>query len=150
MKAVIQRVSQARVEVDAMKVGEIQTGVLVLLGVQHGDTEQDARYLADKTVGLRIFPDQAGKMNLSVKEVGGGLLVVSQFTLLGDCRKGKRPSFVQAAAPDVAQQLYETFVAMARHHGLPVETGVFQADMQVSLCNSGPVTLLLDSRAAKI
>jgi len=146
MKAVIQRVSHARVNVDEALVGEIETGLLVLLGVQQGDTEQDLRYLVDKTVGLRIFPDEGGRMNQSVKDVGGSLLVVSQFTLLGDCRKGKRPSFIQAAPPEVARQFYDAFVALGREQGVPVATGVFQAEMQVSLCNSGPVTIILDSR----
>jgi D-tyrosyl-tRNA(Tyr) deacylase len=146
MRAVIQRVSRAQVEVAETVVGQIQTGLLVLLGVQQGDGERDLAYLVDKTLGLRIFPDAQAKMNRSVQDVGGSLLVVSQFTLLGDCRKGKRPSFLQAAPPDVAQQLYERFVAAVRQQGVPVATGVFQADMQVTLCNSGPVTIILDSR----
>ncbi|MDP1562733.1 MAG: D-aminoacyl-tRNA deacylase [Pirellulaceae bacterium] len=146
MKAVIQRVSRARVEVEQEIVGQIETGLVVLLGVQQGDTERDLMFLIDKTIGLRVFPDSEGKMNLSVRDVGGSLLVVSQFTLLGDCRKGKRPSFVQAAAPQVANQMYEQFIATARQQGLVVETGVFQVDMQVTLCNNGPVTIILDSR----
>lgn len=146
MKAVIQRVSRAQVEVEQKIVGQIATGLVVLLGVQQSDTERDLMFLVDKTIGLRVFADSEGKMNLSVRDVGGSLLVVSQFTLLGDCRKGKRPSFVQAAAPDVANQMYERFIATARQQGLVVEAGVFQADMQVTLCNNGPVTIILDSR----
>lgn len=146
MKAVIQRVSHAQVEVDQQIVGRIDRGLVVLLGVQEGDSERDLAFLVDKTIGLRIFPDASDKMNLSVCDVGGSLLIVSQFTLLGDCRKGKRPSFVQAAAPEIAKQMYEQFVAKVRQQGLVVETGIFQADMQVSLCNSGPVTIVLDSR----
>lgn len=146
MKAVIQRVSHAQVEVDQQIVGRIDRGLVVLLGVQEGDSERDLAFLVDKTIGLRIFPDANDKMNLSVCDVGGSLLIVSQFTLLGDCRKGKRPSFVQAAAPEIAKQMYEQFVAKVRQQGLVVETGIFQADMQVSLCNSGPVTIVLDSR----
>ncbi len=145
MKAVIQRVSHARVVVHQETVGQIELGLLVLLGVQQGDSDRDVAYMVDKTIGLRIFPDQAGKMNLSVKDVGGSLLVVSQFTLLGDCRKGKRPSFVQAAAPEVANRLYESFVAAVRQNGVHVTTGRFQADMQVTLCNDGPVTIILES-----
>jgi D-aminoacyl-tRNA deacylase len=146
MKAVIQRVSHAQVEVDQQIVGRIDRGLVVLLGVQEGDSERDLAFLVDKTIGLRIFPDANDKMNLSVCDVGGSLLIVSQFTLLGDCRKGKRPSFVQAAAPEIAKQMYEQFVAKVRQQGLVVETGIFQADMQVSLCNTGPVTIVLDSR----
>ncbi len=146
MKAVIQRVSHAHVEVDQRIVGRIDRGLVVLLGVQEGDAERDLAFLVDKTIGLRIFPDANDKMNLSVCDVGGSLLVVSQFTLLGDCRKGNRPSFVQAAAPEIARQMYEQFVAKVRQQGLVVETGIFQADMQVSLCNTGPVTIVLDSR----
>jgi D-tyrosyl-tRNA(Tyr) deacylase len=119
---------------------------MVLLGVARGDTAVDAAYLADKTAGLRIFEDDAGKMNLSVEEVGGGILVVSQFTLFGDCRKGRRPGFTEAAAPQLADALYEAYVDVLRNRGLTVATGVFQAEMQVALINDGPVTLLLDSR----
>jgi D-tyrosyl-tRNA(Tyr) deacylase len=146
MRAVIQRVRSAQVEVEQQIVGQIETGLLVLLGVQVGDSERDLAYLVDKTSGLRIFPDSEGKMNLSVQDVGGSLLVVSQFTLLGDCRKGKRPSFAQAAPPEIAKTMYEAFIEQARQRTLRVETGVFQADMQVSLCNDGPVTVILDSR----
>lgn len=145
MRAVLQRVSNARVEVDGAVTGSIGPGLLVLLGVGQGDTEKDADYLAGKIAGLRVFPDEAGKMNRSVAECSGALLVVSQFTLYGDCRKGRRPSFDGAAAPDHANRLYEYFVAQARAHGLRVETGVFQASMAVHLVNDGPVTLLLDS-----
>jgi D-tyrosyl-tRNA(Tyr) deacylase len=146
MKAVIQRVSEARVEVDSAVTGAIGGGILVLLGVELGDTEQDADWLVKKIVELRIFEDQAGKMNLALAEVGGALLVVSQFTLLGDCRKGRRPSFVKAAPPSEGNRLYEYFVAKARETGTKVETGVFQAMMQVHLINDGPVTFILESR----
>mgnify|MGYP000986736897 CR=1 FL=1 len=146
MRAVIQRVLRAQVEVEQQVVGRIEAGLVVLLGVQQADTERDLLFLVEKTVGLRIFADFEGKMNRSVQEVGGSLLVVSQFTLLGDCRKGKRPSFIQAAPPEVAKQMYEQFVALVRQRGLVVETGTFQADMQVTLCNDGPVTIILDSR----
>lgn len=146
MRAVVQRVSQSKVEVDGEVLGEINNGLMVFLGVEEGDTEQDMVYLAGKIVGLRIFEDPAGKMNLGVKEIGGSLLVVSQFTLLGDVRKGKRPSFVQAADPQTGNRLYEQFVEWIRKDGLPVETGKFRAMMNVSLVNEGPVTILLDSR----
>jgi D-tyrosyl-tRNA(Tyr) deacylase len=146
MKACIQRVRFARVEVEGKLIGEIQKGLLVLLGVQEGDQASDLNYLVDKTVGLRIFPDDEGKMNRSVLDVGGQMLVVSQFTLLGDCRKGKRPSFGQAANAEVADALYRRFVKETSLLGVPVATGQFQADMQVTLCNDGPVTILLDSR----
>ena len=146
MRAVIQRVAQARVEVGNEVVGAIGKGVLVLLGVAQGDTSADARYLAEKTAGLRIFEDAAGKMNLALKEVGGAVLAVSQFTLLGDCRKGRRPGFTDAAPPELADSLYNAYVAALRTEGLTVATGVFRADMQVHLVNDGPVTLLLDSR----
>lgn len=146
MRAVIQRVSRASVTVGGQTVGTIARGLMVLLGVARGDTAVDAAYLADKTAGLRIFEDDAGKMNLSVEEVGGGILVVSQFTLFGDCRKGRRPGFTEAAAPQLADALYEAYVDVLRNRGLTVATGVFQAEMQVALINDGPVTLLLDSR----
>lgn len=145
MRAVIQRVNQARVEVGGEVTGAIGLGLLVLLGVGEGDAEADAVYLADKVAGLRIFEDGAGKMNLSVSDIGGGILVVSQFTLYGDVRKGRRPSFAEAAAPDVADALYQHFCTVLRAKGLQVETGVFQATMEVSLLNHGPVTILLDS-----
>ena len=140
----IQRVSQAKVEVDGVVSGAIESGLLVLLGVTKADTASEAEILADKVANLRIFADQAGKMNRSVLETGGSLLVVSQFTLYGDCRKGRRPSFDQAAGAEQARALYEEFVAIARRTGLRVETGIFQAHMMVSLVNDGPVTLIID------
>ena len=145
MRAVLQRVSSAQVTVAGEVVGRIGQGLLVLLGVANGDTEQDARYLAEKTAQLRIFEDEAGKMNRSLEEVGGELLAVSQFTLLADCRQGRRPGFSAAAPPAIAQALYERFVAILRERGLTVATGVFQAEMAVQLVNDGPVTMLLDS-----
>jgi D-aminoacyl-tRNA deacylase len=145
MRAVIQRVSRARVTVDEGVTGEIGAGLLVLLGVAEGDTEAEAGYLADKTIGLRIFEDDAGKMNLSVTDVAGAILVVSQFTLYGDVRKGKRPSFDRAARPEEANRLYEYFVQRVRAAGVQCETGKFQAMMEVELVNDGPVTILLDS-----
>lgn len=145
MKAVVQRVSRASVTVSGSITGAIGTGLLVLLGVGKGDTEQSADYLIDKIAGLRIFPDEAGKMNRSLIDVNGALLVVSQFTLYGDCRKGRRPGFDAAAPPDAANRLYEYFVAQARARKLPVETGVFQAHMDVELVNEGPVTFILES-----
>ena len=145
MRAVLQRVSRAKVTVDGEVAGEIGHGILVLLGVGAGDTEADAAYLVEKTVNLRIFSDEDDKMNLSVPDVGGGLLVVSQFTLYADTRKGRRPSYIGAAAPDEANRLYEVFVAEARKHLSPVATGRFQAMMDVELVNDGPVTILLDT-----
>jgi D-aminoacyl-tRNA deacylase len=145
MRVVIQRVKQARVEVAGEVTGVIGLGLLVLLGIAKTDSAKDANYLVDKLVNLRIFPDDAGKMNLSIRESGGGLLLVSQFTLYGDCRKGRRPSFDMAASPPVAAELYEYFVKRVRQSGIPVETGVFQALMQVHLVNDGPVTLICDS-----
>ena len=145
MRAVVQRVSQARVDVDGNTVGAIEGGLLVLLGVQAPDTERDADYLAAKIVSLRIFNDAQGKMNLDLQQVRGGVLVVSQFTLYGDTRKGRRPSFVQAAPPEQAEHLYEYFLEAAARHAVPVAHGVFGAHMQVYLVNDGPVTLLLDS-----
>jgi D-tyrosyl-tRNA(Tyr) deacylase len=146
MKAVLQRVNRAQVTVGGEIVGQIGRGILVLVGVEQGDTEADAQALADKTVQLRIFDDADGKMNLSLAEISGSVLVVSQFTLLGDCRKGRRPSFVQAAPPELAERLYETFIAAVGVQGIRVATGRFRAMMQVELVNDGPVTLLLDSR----
>jgi D-tyrosyl-tRNA(Tyr) deacylase len=145
MRAVVQRVSRARVTVGSEITGEIGRGLLVLLGVGAGDTRADADYLADKTIGLRIFEDAGGKMNLSVGEVAGAVLVVSQFTLYGDVRRGKRPSFDAAAPPEQARELYEYFVGKIRAAGLRSETGRFQEMMQVELVNEGPVTILLDS-----
>ena len=146
MKAVLQRVSRASVTVSGEVVGQIGRGILVLLGVEPDDTEDDARQLADKTIVLRIFDDAEGKMNLSLEEVGGGILVVSQFTLLGDCRKGRRPSFIGAAPPELAEKLYNTFIGAAGSRGIKVASGRFRAMMDVELVNDGPVTLLLDSR----
>jgi D-tyrosyl-tRNA(Tyr) deacylase len=145
MRAVIQRVTRARVEVEGQVTGAIENGLLVLLGVRHEDKEQDAEYLVRKVIGLRIFNDDAGKMNLSVRDVGGSLLVVSQFTLYGDCTKGMRPSFDRAARPEQAKRLYDHFVSLARASGIPTETGIFQASMQVTLTNEGPVTLICES-----
>lgn len=146
MRAVIQRVQQASVVVDGERVGAVDAGFLVLLGVTHGDGEADARWLAAKLAGLRVFPDDDGKMNRSLLDVGGGALVVSQFTLFGDCRKGRRPSFVKAADPAVAEPLVERFCALLRAEGVGrVETGRFGAHMEVSLLNDGPVTLVIDS-----
>jgi D-tyrosyl-tRNA(Tyr) deacylase len=146
VKAVIQRVKESAVTVDGREVGRIGRGLLVLLGASRDDTRKDADYLLDKTLHLRIFEDEAGKMNRSLLDVGGALLVVSQFTLYGDCRKGRRPSFVQAAPPETAEELYEDFVGKARERGVPVETGQFRAMMDVALVNDGPVTLILESR----
>ena len=145
MRAVVQRVSRARVDVDGDTVGAIERGLLVLLGVQAPDTERDADYLAAKIVGLRIFNDARGKMNLDVRDVHGAVLVVSQFTLYGDARKGRRPSFVQAAPPEQAEHLYEYFLEATARRAVPIAHGVFGAHMQVHLVNDGPVTLLLDS-----
>jgi D-tyrosyl-tRNA(Tyr) deacylase len=146
MRACVQRVSQAGVTVDGEVVGQIGRGLLVLLGVAVDDTVEDAHQLADKIIGLRIFDDDDGKMNRSLEDIGGAMLVVSQFTLLGDCRKGRRPSFIHAAPPELGQQLYELFVAAVGVRGIPVATGRFRAHMDVSLVNDGPVTLLLDSK----
>lgn len=146
MRAVVQRVTQAEVTVDGQSVGKIAHGFLVLLGVAADDQPADAVAVATKVVGLRVFEDDAGKMNRSLAEVGGAVLAVSQFTLLGDCRQGRRPSFTAAAPPELANRLYQEFIAEVRGQGIRVETGRFQADMQVSLVNDGPVTLLIDSR----
>jgi D-tyrosyl-tRNA(Tyr) deacylase len=145
MRVVIQRVSQAQVIVGQEVVGQIGQGLLVLLGVAVGDTTADAEWLANKLVGLRLFADDYGRMNLSVEEVNGSILVVSQFTLLGDCQKGRRPSFIGAAPPVVAEALYKEFILALRRRGLPVAAGRFGAMMQVKLINDGPVTLILDS-----
>lgn len=146
MRAVLQRVLQADVRVDGEVTGAIDQGILVLLGVAHGDSAADVDYLVDKVVNLRIFEDDAGKMNLSLEQIGGKVLAVSQFTLLADCRKGRRPGFSAAAPPEEADALYREFVARLQQRGVAVECGVFQADMKVSLVNDGPVTLMLDSR----
>lgn len=146
MRAVLQRVTRASVTVDRAIIGQIGRGLVVLLGVEHDDTDSDAQQLADKCIQLRIFDDAAGKMNLALPEIEGALLVVSQFTLLGDCRKGRRPSFIQAAPPELAERLYEAFIAAAGAQGIAVATGKFRAEMQVELVNDGPVTMLLDSR----
>jgi len=147
MRAVIQRVKEARVEVGGQLTGAIGPGLLVLLGVAKTDSEKDAEYLVEKVLHLRIFPDSDGKMNRNVAEAGGGLLVVSQFTLYGDCRKGRRPSFDLAAGPQEAARLYEYFVRAVRKGSVAVETGLFQAHMQVYLVNDGPVTIICESPA---
>jgi D-aminoacyl-tRNA deacylase len=146
VRAVVQRVSRAKVTVEGTTIGEIGQGLLVLLGVGRGDAESDAIYLAEKIAGLRVFEDENGKMNRNIVEAGGSVLAVSQFTLYGDVRKGKRPSFDDAAQPDEARRLYEFFVERIRALGLRCETGQFQAMMQVELVNEGPVTILLDSK----
>lgn len=145
MRAVVQRVDRASVTVEGSVTGKVSKGLLVLLGVAEGDTDKDLSYIVDKVTGLRIFEDENEKMNLSVQDVGGEILAVSQFTLCGDCRKGKRPSFDKAAKPDIANDYYERFVAACRDKGIHVETGVFRAHMLVELVNNGPVTILLDS-----
>src|SRR6185503_13739176 len=146
MRAVVQRVTRAKVTVDGEIVGEIKQGLVVLLGVARDDSPADVEYLASKVVALRIFDDEAGKMNRSVKDIDGGVLVVSQFTLYGDVRRGLRPSWIDAAAPEVAEPLYDFFVRQARTFVSEVATGSFRAMMQVELVNDGPVTILLDSR----
>ncbi|WP_437226247.1 D-aminoacyl-tRNA deacylase [Planctomicrobium sp. SH661] len=146
MRAVVQRVTSASVSVDGEIIGQIGSGFLVLLGVTSDDSQKDVIYLAEKLCGLRVFEDAEGKMNCSIEEAKGAMLIVSQFTLYGDCRKGRRPSFIDAARPEIAQPLYNSLVAEIRGHGIHVETGRFQAQMAVSLVNDGPVTLLLDSR----
>ena len=146
MRAVVQRVTRAKVTVDTSVVGEIGSGLVVLLGVARDDTKLDAAYLAEKIAALRIFDDDEGKMNISVKDVSGGVLIVSQFTLYGDVRRGLRPSWIEAAAPEVAEPLYDFFVRQTRTLIDEVATGSFRAMMQVELVNDGPVTILLDSR----
>ena len=146
MQAVIQRVTESEVHVDNQTIGRIGPGLLVLLGVSRADEEKDADYLADKIAHLRIFEDDDGKMNRSLVDTGGEMLIVSQFTLLGDCRKGRRPSFVQAAPPEKAERLYDYFVYQVKLKGVSVATGQFQAKMAVSLVNDGPVTLILESK----
>ena len=145
MRTCIQRVSSARVRVAGETVGEIGRGLLVLLGVAAGDGPAELRWMVDKVLGLRIFDDGEGKMNLGLTDVGGELLVVSQFTLLGDCRKGRRPSFIDAAAPEIAERMYDEFVAAARAAGVTTATGRFRTNMEVELVNDGPVTILIDS-----
>jgi D-tyrosyl-tRNA(Tyr) deacylase len=144
VKAVIQRVTSASVTVEGRIVGQIGQGIMILLGVEKGDAEPQAEWLLDKICGLRIFYDDAGKMNRSVSDIGGSLLVVSQFTLAGNCNKGRRPSFDTAAPADEGKRLYDYFVAAAERTGIPVATGIFQADMQVALVNDGPVTFILE------
>lgn len=146
MRACVQRVSRARVTVRGEVVGQIDQGLLVLLGVAADDTETDARKMAEKIAGLRIFEDSQGKMNLALADTSGAMLVVSQFTLLGDCRKGRRPSFTDAAGPDLAEKLYQVFTQTVSAAGIPVATGRFREHMEVELVNDGPVTLLIDSR----
>lgn len=145
MRLVLQRVSEARVSVGGVTVGSIRTGLLILVGMAKSDTKSEIDYLSDKVLGLRIFPDSSGKMNLNVVDAGGSLLVVSQFTLYADCRKGRRPSFDEAAPPEQAQALYDYFVERLRFGPVPVETGVFQAMMEVHLVNRGPVTIVMDT-----
>jgi D-aminoacyl-tRNA deacylase len=145
MKAVIQRVSSASVMVEGKIVGEIERGFLVLLGVKRGDTQDDAAYLARKIAKLRVFNDEAGKMNLALEQIGGAVLAVSQFTLYADTRDGNRPGFSQAAAPDDGNRLYKTFCELLRNENLEVQTGIFQTEMKVSLVNDGPVTIIIDS-----
>ena len=145
MRLVVQRVTEARVTVSDSTTGSIRTGLLVFLGISRTDTVEDADYLTGKLLGLRIFPDEDGKMNRNLQQAGGSLLIVSQFTLYGDCRKGRRPSFDRAAPPEQAQDLYNYFVESAKRGPVPVETGVFQAMMQVHIVNDGPATILMDS-----
>ena len=148
MRAVLQRVSRAEVSVDGDRVASIGRGYVVLLGVTHTDDETDARYIADKIASLRLFEDEDGKINLGITDIGGEVLVVSQFTLYADCRKGRRPSFTDSEPSEIAERLYQRVAEILREAGLPVQTGVFGAHMQVSLVNDGPVTILLDSRKA--
>jgi D-aminoacyl-tRNA deacylase len=150
MKVVLQRVKEARVEVNHLTFGSIGVGLLVLLGISKEDAEADAEYLRDKILGLRIFPDAQGKMNRNIQEAGGALLIVSQFTLYGDCRRGRRPGFDRAAPPAQAEALYNYFVNLIRTGPVPVQTGVFQAHMDVHLVNEGPVTILIDSAERKL
>ncbi len=145
MRLVLQRVNHAQVKVEDKSVGKIGRGLVVLLGIRNGDGEKDAKYLAEKVAHLRVFEDESGKFNLSVMDIGGEVLVVSQFTLYGDCRKGRRPSFTQASPPEEANKLYERFVGLLQERGLRVETGMFGAHMLVEIQNQGPVTLVLES-----
>ena len=149
VRAILQRVSRAEVRIAGRVVGSIARGIVVLLGVARDDTEADAAFIADRTLGLRVFADEAGKMNLALGAVGGQLLVISQFTLLADTESGRRPSFVRAAPPEEAQRLYERFVSLVRQGDVKVETGEFGAQMEVDLVNEGPVTIILDSRNRK-
>ena len=144
MRVVLQRVTSASVTVEAQVVGEIGHGLLVLVGIGHGDTQAEVQWLADKTADLRIFEDENGKMNRSVSDINGSVLVVSQFTLLGDCRKGRRPAFTDAAEPGLSKQLYETYADLLHKRGLNVQRGIFAADMKVALVNDGPVTMIID------
>lgn len=144
VRVVLQRVNSASVEADNQIIGQIDQGLLALVGVGHGDTEEEARWLASKTVELRIFPDDQGKMNRSLIDIGGSVLVVSQFTLLGDCRKGRRPAFTDAAPPEMANRLYLRYADLIAERGVSVERGRFAADMKVSLVNDGPVTMVID------
>lgn len=146
MKCVIQRVKYASVSVDGNITGEIEKGILALVGICDEDTDADIKWMADKIIGLRIFCDENDKMNLSLEDVGGGILLVSQFTLFGDCKKGRRPNFTAAGKPDFAEMMYDKFTKYCREHTENVQTGVFGADMQVNLLNDGPVTLILDSK----
>ncbi len=146
MRGVVQRVSRAEVRVDGRSIGRIAGGIVLLLGIHRDDSLADASYIINKTVELRIFPDESGKMNRTLKDVGGELLIVSQFTLYGDCRRGRRPSFTEAMAPGQAQVFYDDILALARQSGIRVASGEFQAMMDVELINDGPVTILLDSQ----
>ncbi len=146
MRAVIQRVTASKVTVDSDIVGEIKKGINALIGIECGDNEEDVRYMADKIIGLRIFEDAEGKMNLSLNDIGGSILAISQFTLYGDARKGKRPSFTQAASFEEGKKLYDTFVEIIRQQNIPIQTGIYGADMSVEIINDGPVTILLDSK----
>lgn len=148
MRAVVQRVKSAKATVEASVKGEIQRGMLAYIGVESGDTDSDTEFIASRIMGLRLFEDSNGKMNLDIKEAGGALLLISQFTLLGDCRKGRRPSFVRAASAGIAKETYGRLVESLKSAGVRVETGEFQAHMEVESVNDGPVTLLLDSRKA--
>lgn len=145
MKLVIQRVTEASVNINGEETRSIGRGFVVLIGITEGDTRQDVEYLASKCVSLRVFTDETDKMNLALQDIGGELLLISQFTLYGDCRKGNRPNFMKAAKPDVAKPLYEHFIEECKKSGIPVQTGEFGADMQVRLCNDGPVTILMDT-----
>ncbi len=145
MRAVIQRVVNAQVEIDKNIVGKINTGFVILLGIKNTDTSKDTIWLANKIISLRVFEDENGKMNKGIEEINGEILLISQFTLYGDCRKGKRPSFIEAARPEIAIPLYEEFKTIISNHNIKIETGVFGADMKVSLINDGPVTLIIDS-----